>query len=95
MAKIRIYELARDLNMTNKTLLEKLRDLDIPAKTHMSSLDEKSAARVKENLFGTPEKEIEITRIKPTIIRKRRKKIKEAPARVETAPEPEEVEKDA
>ena len=95
MAKIRIYELARDLNMTNKTLLEKLRDLDIPAKTHMSSLDEEAAVRVKENLFGTPEKEIEITRIKPTIIRKRRKKVKEAPAHVETAPEPEEVEKDA
>jgi len=95
MAKIRIYELARDLNMTNKTLLEKLGDLDIPAKTHMSSLDEEAAARVKENLFGTPEKEIEITRIKPTIIRKRRKKVKEAPARVESVPEPEDVEKTA
>ncbi|MFC1811081.1 translation initiation factor IF-2 [Thermodesulfobacteriota bacterium] len=91
MAKIRIYELARDLNMTNKTLLEKLRDLDISAKTHMSSLDEAAAARVKENLFGTPEKEIEVTRIKPTIIRKRRKKIKEAPARSLPTP-PEKVE---
>ena len=95
MAKIRIYELARDLNMTNKTLLEKLRDLDIPAKTHMSSLDEEAVERVKKSLFGTPEKEIEITRIKPTIIRKRRKKVKkEAPPPVETAPEPEEIEKD-
>jgi translation initiation factor IF-2 len=95
MAKIRIYELARDLNMTNKALLEKIRDLDIPAKTHMSSLDDEAATRVRENLFGTSEKEVEVTRIKPTIIRKRRKKVKEVPTSVETAPEPEEVDKDA
>ena len=30
MGKIRIYELARELNMTNKQLLEKLEELGIP-----------------------------------------------------------------
>ncbi|MBW1693258.1 MAG: translation initiation factor IF-2 N-terminal domain-containing protein, partial [Deltaproteobacteria bacterium] len=28
MAKIRIYELARELNMTNKALLEEVRNMD-------------------------------------------------------------------
>ena len=40
MGKIRIYELARNLNMTNKQLLEKLEALGMPAKSHMSSVDE-------------------------------------------------------
>ncbi|MBW2248455.1 MAG: translation initiation factor IF-2 N-terminal domain-containing protein [Deltaproteobacteria bacterium] len=39
MAKIRIYELARDLNVTNKELVEKIRNMDIYVKSHMSSLD--------------------------------------------------------
>jgi len=91
MAKIRVYELARDLSMTNKTLLEKMREIDIPVKTHMSSLEEETVARIKKKLFGTPEKEIEITRIKPTVIRKRRKKVKDEPAKVEAAPEPEKL----
>jgi translation initiation factor IF-2 len=39
MAKLRVHELARDLNMTNKVLLAKLNDMDISVKSHMSSLD--------------------------------------------------------
>jgi translation initiation factor IF-2-like protein len=40
MAKIRVYEFARDLNMTNRELLDRIRDLDIDVSSHMSSLDE-------------------------------------------------------
>jgi len=42
MAKIRVYELARDLNMTNKVLLDKIRNMNIEVGSHMSSLDQKS-----------------------------------------------------
>ena len=94
MAKIRIYELARDLNMTNKTLLDKLRDMDIPVKTHMSSLEENEVDQIKRHLLGKPEKEIEITRIKPTIIRRRRKKVKQEPIRIDVTTE-EEAQKEA
>ena len=80
MAKIRIYELARDLNMTNKTLLEKIHDLEIPVKSHMSALEGKAVARIKKVILGAEEgveaeviKEVEETRIRPTIIRRRRK----------------------
>lgn len=89
MAKIRIYELARDLNLTNKVLLEKIRDLDIPIKNHMSSVDEDSIAKIKASLFGTKAEEIEETRVKPTIIRRRKKIVpkepKEVPAAAETS----------
>ena len=73
MAKLRVYELARDLNMTNKVLLEKLDDLDISVKSHMSSLDDDIIDKIKSSFFSAPEKEetIEETRIKPTVNRRR------------------------
>jgi translation initiation factor IF-2 len=75
MANMRIYELARDLNMTNKILLDKLSEMDISVKSHMSSLDDETIAKVRSHLFGTKEETIEETRIKPTIIRRRRRKV--------------------
>ncbi|MBC8430431.1 MAG: translation initiation factor IF-2 [Desulfobacterales bacterium] len=96
MAKIRIYELARDLNMTNKTLLEKIHDLEIPVKSHMSALEGKAVARIKKVILGAEEgveaeviKEVEETRIRPTIIRRRRKPLKEEPVKAEAVAEPE------
>ena len=47
MAKLRVYELARDLNMTNKVLIAKLNDLDIEVKSHMSALEEEVVIKVK------------------------------------------------
>ena len=76
MARPRVYELARELNMTNKVLLEKLDDLDISVKSHMSALDDDVITKIKSSLFGTIKEEaIEEIRIKPTIIRRRRKKV--------------------
>lgn len=89
MAKIRIYELARDLNMTNKMLLEKIRDMDIDAKSHMSSLDDDTLARIKGKILGSPAKEIEETRVKPTLIRRRKKIVRQKPVEIETSAEPE------
>ena len=79
MAKMRVYELARDLNLTNKMLLSKLGDMDISVKSHMSSLDDEAVARIKAMIFGKKEETVEETRIKPTVIRRRRKKVKVAP----------------
>ena len=83
MAKTRVYELARDLNLTNQILLSKLNELDISVKSHMSSLDDEAVAKVKTVIFGKKEDSIEETRIKPTVIRRRRKKVP-----VEVVPEP-------
>jgi translation initiation factor IF-2 len=76
MAKVRVHELARDLNMTNKVLLAKLNDMDIAVKSHMSSLDDDVIEKIKASLFGTKKETIEETRIKPTVIRRRRKEAK-------------------
>jgi translation initiation factor IF-2 len=88
MAKIRIYELARDLNVTNKELVEKIRNMDIDVKSHMSSLDDEDVTRIKNSLLGSPQKEVEETRIKPSIIRRRKKRVTKIPVQAETAIEP-------
>ena len=75
MAKMRVYELARDLNLKNKDLLSKLNEMDIEVGSHMSSLDDETVAKVRSFLHGPREETIEITRIKPTVIRRRRKRV--------------------
>ncbi|MBW2410681.1 MAG: translation initiation factor IF-2, partial [Deltaproteobacteria bacterium] len=100
MANMRVYELARDLNLTNKNLLEKLGEMDIAVKSHMSSLDEDTIARIRSQLFGKKEETIVETRIKPTVIRRRKKAVKvEVPpdieAEAEAAPEVAEPEEKA
>jgi translation initiation factor IF-2 len=72
MAKVRVYELARDLNMANKVLLDEMVQMGIEVKSHMSSLDEETVARVRNELFGQSSAEVEETRIRPTVIRRRR-----------------------
>ena len=89
MAKIRVYELARELSLTNKALMEKLSGFDITVASHMSSLDDDAVRRIKAALFGKKESALEETRVKPTVIR-RRKKIAE-PAEEAAAPEASEM----
>jgi translation initiation factor IF-2 len=72
MAKIRIYELARDLNMSNKLLIEKMNAIGIPVSSHMGSLDDETVATIRNKLFGAPVEEVEETRVRPTVIRRRR-----------------------
>ncbi len=78
--------------MTNKVLLDKIRDMDISVKSHMSSLDEEAVVRIKANLFGKKEQTIIETRIKPTVIRRRREAVKAAPPAEPEAPAEEAVE---
>ena len=48
MSKIRVYELAKELGMTSKELIEKAVDLNLNINSHMSSLDEEEAILIKE-----------------------------------------------
>ncbi|MGB5987024.1 MAG: translation initiation factor IF-2, partial [Desulfobacterales bacterium] len=81
MAKIRIFELAREVNLTSKELLARIDELSIPVKNHMSTLDEEQVQQVKALIRGTHEEKIVETRVKPTIIRRRRKIVRtETPA---------------
>ncbi|MCK4729093.1 MAG: translation initiation factor IF-2 N-terminal domain-containing protein, partial [Desulfobacterales bacterium] len=79
MAKIRIYELAKQLNMTNKVLLERLIEMNITVKSHMSVIDEETVAGIKEALFQGKSEIVTEKRIKGAVIRRRRKVIEKKP----------------
>jgi translation initiation factor IF-2 len=85
MAKLRVYELARELNMDNKTLLGKMQEMHIDAKSHMTALDDDTINRIKKGVFGPKEKEalVEDKRILPNVIRRRKKIVPAEPERVE------------
>jgi translation initiation factor IF-2 len=73
MAKTRIYELAREFNMTNTDLLEKVEKMGISVKSHMSFLDDETIATIQSELFSKKPEPIEEVRIKPTVIRRRKR----------------------
>ncbi len=76
MAKVRVYELAKDLNMTNRALLNKMKELKIEVKSHMSSLEDSAVSAIKRSLLGKNKQSIDV-KIKPSVIRRRKKKVEE------------------
>ncbi len=75
--KKRVYELARELNMTNKALLEKISSLDLGLNSHMSTLDDGHEATIRQFIQGGPSPDLDEKRVKPTVIRRRRKAVEE------------------
>lgn len=74
MAKRRVFELARELNMTNKELMDKIQEMHIDVSSHLSSLEDETVTHIKSELFGRKkEAEVEDTRVRPDVIRRRRK----------------------
>ncbi|HET7692642.1 MAG TPA: translation initiation factor IF-2 [Gemmatimonadota bacterium] len=47
MAKIRIYEVARQFNVSSEAMVNLLREMDFPVKNHMSSIDEETVQRIR------------------------------------------------
>ncbi|MCG6945267.1 MAG: translation initiation factor IF-2 [Deltaproteobacteria bacterium] len=85
MAKLRVYELAKELDVPNTDLLERIDSLGIQIKGHMSSLDEEQAQLVRDTVTGRSKQLIEEKRVRRGVIRRRRKIVK-------TEPPPEKVE---
>jgi translation initiation factor IF-2 len=88
MAKVRVYELARELNMDSKELVEKLLAGGLSIKNYMSTLDEEAVQRAKDIVAGVISEVVEEKRVTSGVIRRRRKQVRvEAP--VEEAKEEE------
>jgi translation initiation factor IF-2 len=97
MAKIRVYELAKELQMENKALVDLIRELGIEIKSHSSSLTDEQISLIKGHLKGTKSLVVEEQRVKSTVIRRRKKIVEVEPVVepqeeepiLETQPEPE------
>ena len=76
MAKVRVYELARELEMESKELVDKLNAGGIVVKNYMSTLDEQSVVEARKIVSGMVSQVVEEKRIKSTVIRRRKKVVK-------------------
>ncbi len=79
MAKVRVYELARELNMESKVLVEKLIAGGVQIKNYMSTLDESEVAKARDIATGKVSEVVEEKRVKPTVIRRRKKTVRVQP----------------
>ncbi len=82
MSKVRVYELAKELNMNSGELVEKLKTAGLPINNYMSALDRDDVARAKDYLSGAMSEVFEEKRIKTTIIRRRKKIIPKVPEQI-------------
>jgi len=49
--KVRVYELARELRLSSEALVKMLREMEIPVKSHMSTVDEPTVVGVRDRLL--------------------------------------------
>ncbi|HHX75290.1 MAG TPA: translation initiation factor IF-2 [Firmicutes bacterium] len=72
MARIRVYELAKELDVPSKRIIDLLGDIGFPVKNHMSVVEENAAKRIRYQLTGKGEppaeylQEIEAAKSKAT-----------------------------
>jgi translation initiation factor IF-2 len=83
-AKIRVYELAREIGVPNKELISKIRALGLEVNNHMSSLDSDEVGRVKRSLEKDRIDNTVTKRLSKTVLRRRSKK-SDTPAAAEAA----------
>ena len=87
MAKVRVYELAKELNTDSKALVNKLIAGGMNIKNYMSTLDEAAVSKARDIFYGAISEVVEEKRIKPTVIRRRKKTVRVAPETPEPKPE--------
>ncbi len=81
MSKVRVYEVARELGVENRDLIQRIATLGIQVRNHMSVLDPVEVDRIKRSLTKDRSEAMVEERIRPTVVRrKRRKKTEEAAA---------------
>ena len=56
MGKIKIHEIAKEIGLASKEIIERAQKLGISVTSHLSSIDEDQAKTIKES-FGTSKKQ--------------------------------------
>jgi translation initiation factor IF-2 len=83
MTRLRVHELAKELNIENKDLIDRIEKLGFQVKNHMSTLSDSAVLRIRQQFseIRTGSEKVEEKRIGREVIRRRK--------RIEAQPEPE------
>jgi len=89
MAKLRVYELAKELKVENKELVRQLLEMGYDVRNHMSVLTTEEAQDVRDKFKQARSEVVEEKRVTTRVIRRRRRKVEadEAPEGLEAAEE--------
>ena len=72
MSKVRVYEVAKQLNMDQKTLVALFQSMGIgDVRNHMSAVESDVVERVKRHLERQKSPEVVEERIRPTVVKRR------------------------
>lgn len=77
MSAMRVHELAKELNMNNKDLLDRILKLGIQAKNHMSVLDGAAVLKIRQQFAEVKPEKLEEKRIGRQVIRRRKRTAEE------------------
>jgi translation initiation factor IF-2 len=69
---MRVHELAKELNMNNKDLLDRILKLGIEAKNHMSTLTDAAVLKIRQQFSEVKAEKVEEKRIGRAVIRRRK-----------------------
>lgn len=75
----RVYDVAKELNITTKELIEKLDSINIKIKSHSSTLTSFQIAKVKELFSGDTKSDKKSSRPKAFVVKKVKKTVEENP----------------
>ena len=75
----RVYDVAKELNITTKELIEKLDSINIKIKSHSSTLTSFQIAKVKELFNGDGKSDKKLSRPKAFVVKKVKKAVEEKP----------------
>ncbi len=73
MTRMRVHELAKELNMENKDLIDRIIKMGIQVKNHMSTLTDSAVLRIRQQFSEARAETIEEKRIGRAVIRRRKK----------------------
>ncbi|HJK96874.1 MAG TPA: translation initiation factor IF-2 N-terminal domain-containing protein, partial [Polyangiaceae bacterium LLY-WYZ-14_1] len=71
MSKVRVYEVARELGLQNRDLVQRLSSMGIQVSNHMSALDPAEVDRIKRSFDRDKSEKTVEERIRPTVVRRR------------------------
>ncbi len=73
MARMRVHELAKELNMNNKDIIDRIVKLGIQVKNHMSTLTESTVEKIRQQCSTDKGETVEEKRIGRVVVRRRKK----------------------
>ncbi|KMY67777.1 hypothetical protein AAU61_07815 [Desulfocarbo indianensis] len=79
MAKMRVYELAKELKVDNKDLVRQLIEMGFDVRNHMSTISPEEAQAVRDRTKESRSEVVEEKRVTRTVIRRRRKRVEPEP----------------